>query len=480
MRGVARSGGGLAALALAVAAVAAALGSEEPPPADVGLRERVAVELVLVDVVVLDRKDRTVPGLSAHDFELRVDGDLVPIETLDARCPGGAIEDPRGGEGRAAQTHVPGAGRVVLAFDWRHMGFASRTRLSNHDAIRSAARALESGAVVADEIMVVSIGDGLRVELPFTSDRQAVLRAIRRLEADPSIFVSGPRLTEFPYFGSLLALLDVMERVPGRKAVVLFSGRIEDDGWSHDNEYARLAAMAATSRTAIYPVDSGGLRTLLDADRSGLGGPAFLHRVADETGGRMTADTNDLTLGPARASRDLGCTYTLGFRDHEPRPDTPRRLTLLLPEKDGLHVRYPFSYVVRSTAARARSLLETASMDPSSFESDGLRVEVAVADVASARRRNATIAVTIASAEAASAPGERALRGFVRSESGHEVHRFERCVVPGETQVAETATLRPGRYVASAVLEDPEGGSPLAASVAFTVSGIPDAPARQR
>ena len=39
----------------------------------------------------------------------------------------------------------------------------------------------------------------------------------------------------------------------------------------------------------------------------------MLVRLANDTGGRLTRATNDFSLGFARAQRDLGCRYTIGF-----------------------------------------------------------------------------------------------------------------------------------------------------------------------
>jgi hypothetical protein len=54
----------------------------------------------------------------------------------------------------------------------------------------------------------------------------------------------------------LTALLDVLGTISAPKAVVLFSG-MEDVPL--DLEFEQLAALAATARTAIYPVDVLGM-----------------------------------------------------------------------------------------------------------------------------------------------------------------------------------------------------------------------------
>ena len=53
----------------------------------------------------------------------------------------------------------------------------------------------------------------------------------------------------------------------------------------------------------------------------------MLTRLANETGGRLTRFTNDFSLAFARAQRDLGCQYTIGFylRD-DGNVDRPRRI----------------------------------------------------------------------------------------------------------------------------------------------------------
>ncbi len=455
-----------ATVALTLGAVAAAA------PVDVGLRETTEAQLVLLDVLVLDRKERTVAGLAVSDFELLVEGDFVAIASFDARCPLGAADDARAARASESRSSLAGSGRLVLAFDWSHMNVFG-SRLHAYDALRSAIESVRRGGIAADKIMVVSLGDSLRVELPFTSDREQVLAVLQAVESDPWIASDHQSINDFAFFRRLFALLDLMEQIPDRKAIVLFSGPMENDGWTHDNEYARLASMAATSRTSIYPVDAGGLRTMLDRYPQPLGGPARLHRIADETGGRMTADTNDLSLGIGRAARDLGCTYTLGFRDPAPRPDRARRLTVLLPGRRGVRAVYPASYVVRSPAERARSLLETASLHPASFTDDGLRIDAYVGDPVTSKRQGVTILVSIEAPEESFALGDRELRGFVRSPSGAIVHHFERCIAPGATSVVENVALRPGRYVVIGVLEDPGGGSPAAAIVELSV---PEAP----
>ena len=469
------------ASALAVLAPSGLVSGEEPRPAELGLEERVEVRMVLLDVLVLDRQDRTVPDLSLQDFELLVDGKTVPIETLDRQCPAGSADDARAvreddGPHEAARSTRPG--RLVLVFDYDHMISSDPhgSRLPG-GALRAAEEAIRSGRLGGGEIMVLSMGSVLRIEEPLTSDRDDVLRALGRMHSDPALSRGPAGLSEFRFFERLEALMDLLEAVPGRKAVVLFSGPLVPDGFTHDPAYARLAAMSATSRASIYPVDTGGLRTLADPDFRPLGGPAELRRLATESGGRMTADTNDLALGLARAERDLGCLYTLGFQDREARLDRSRRVTVLFPGRKGLRAVSSASYGVRSAQEKARSLLETASIAPQSFRSDAVRADLILAGPLSERRWDATFVVEICTDPASLRPSaaERELRAFLRTPSGTTVRSLRRRVAPSESVVLERMSIRPGRYVLSAVVSDPEGGSPVATVREVEVPAIPHA-----
>jgi hypothetical protein len=139
---------------------------EEDEPLDVGQVEKVEVQLILLDVLALDRRDRTVPDLTVDQFVVRVDTERIEIASLDVDCPLGVAKDPRAGQ--TVEIPEPRTGavphRIVHAFDYYHMGqFIAWTVETAQDAIRR----LSSGH---EEHMIVTIGSGLRIESPFTSD----------------------------------------------------------------------------------------------------------------------------------------------------------------------------------------------------------------------------------------------------------------------------------------------------------------------
>ena len=63
-------------------------------PLEVDLEETIEVRMVLVDLTVIDRKGRTVPGLTPADFDVIAGGRRVEIASLDVDCPLGVADDP--------------------------------------------------------------------------------------------------------------------------------------------------------------------------------------------------------------------------------------------------------------------------------------------------------------------------------------------------------------------------------------------------
>jgi VWFA-related protein len=500
----------------------------DPAPIESGLEERVKVQLVLIDVVVVDGKGRTVADLTTDDFELIVGTSPTRIASLDLNCPLGSTADPRASDrpGQNRIEAVPEPRRIVLVFDYYHMENAS-------EAIDAAKEALDRWTVGGEEHMLVSLGETLRVEVPFTYDVDAIQGALDRMRSDVTLYAGNHgTLTNWPFFRKVQALFDVLEQEPGRKSVVLFSGPFRGDGFYNDDSYKTLAAMAASSRTAVYPIDAGGLRTAWDPGASPFGGPPKLRRLANETGGRMVAETNDVTLAYAKAHRDMGCVYTLGFYDQSTTLDKRRRVHVYVRKNHNrLRVMHPVSYVIRSTEKKRRSLVRTAAMAPGMFQDDGLVASLIPVGPASPSRWDSLVAVKVRppsdmsaydigpaglgdAAAAGWTPSTEALvdneppqapseegyppdddpldavdagegdwevRAYVRNPKGTVVHSFKRRISSereawdrsGSTTLFDRVRLQPGAYTVSAVLSHVGAATPLATRVEMEVPPIP-------
>jgi len=232
----------------------------EPPPVesqdpiDLGTSEKTTVRLVLVDVVVLDRHDRTVPDLTAEDFEVFALGEPVAVDTVDLDCPVGVADEPQPTRRADAHDALPapsGGRRIVLAFDYLHLN-----QFLREDSLVAATKLVREGSSGEDAIMVVALNGGIRVEQPFSSDRDEVLRSLNRMRYDVSLWNGNfAHINEFGFIAGMTGMLDVLGAVPGPKAVVLFSGMKDVP---LDTQFEKLAAVASTSRCSIYAVDPRG------------------------------------------------------------------------------------------------------------------------------------------------------------------------------------------------------------------------------
>src|ERR1044071_9615161 len=85
---------------------------------------RVKTELVQTDVTVIDKRGRFVEGLSANDFELRVDSKLQPLSFFEEVTAGSADEEKqlaaarKGDAGQLQRTSgsATDRGRVIFFF----------------------------------------------------------------------------------------------------------------------------------------------------------------------------------------------------------------------------------------------------------------------------------------------------------------------------------------------------------------------------
>jgi VWFA-related protein len=252
------------------AAGPAAQSPPTPPPLPSELEEQIEVRLVTIDVVALDDDEATVPDLTKGDLELFVDGKPAEIDTFDAYCASGAEEDPnslRVGQWPTPRDLQTGTRRVVLAFDYLHLPTAPCPELEgagpclyHTKALQDFQFMLKAKEDIADEaMMVVALTGGLRIEQPFTKDRDAVVGTLRRMEHDISLWNGNfEHLNEVPLFRSLGALVTVLRTSLGPKAVVFVSAG-SGPGDFYNPDFERLAAAASDAQVSFYTVDCMGL-----------------------------------------------------------------------------------------------------------------------------------------------------------------------------------------------------------------------------
>lgn len=155
---------------------------DEEPPADEVFAETIGVEVVNIDVVVTDKKGRTVRGLAGDDFELRIDGQEVPIANFYA------VGGDEGGStsGGTAADGSPAAGggepfRLVVYLDSFYLTPQSRKRV-----IRDLPAFFKRQLAAGGRIMLVDRLQSVSVLTPFTTDAEVLSGALADLVEAPA------------------------------------------------------------------------------------------------------------------------------------------------------------------------------------------------------------------------------------------------------------------------------------------------------
>jgi len=165
------------AVSVLMLAGAAALAAQTAPT-DTEFGERVDVNLVNVEVYVTDKGGHPVSGLQRGDFTLLEDGKPMSVTNFAAvdrsatqpavrpTAPTVAVETP-GAAGTPDPLHL------VLFIDNSHITAAHRNRV-----LRQVREFLSRRLAAGDPVMLVTWDPGLHVRLPFTTDREALAKAL--------------------------------------------------------------------------------------------------------------------------------------------------------------------------------------------------------------------------------------------------------------------------------------------------------------
>jgi VWFA-related protein len=245
---------------------------------------------------------------------------------------------------------------VALLFDMSTMDVPEQVRIQK-TAIDFIHKDLKPADLVC--VMVATTGP-LEIAQDFTDDKDALEAAVKKFNigegadmvdslgsgdtsdantfsADQSefdIFNVDKKLTTIETAAKLLA------GFPEKKALMYFSSGITQSGTDNQAELLKLINSAKKANVAIYPIDARGMMAsapggdastasgkgaslFTSGAQTGMGGgrggaandtaQETLATMANDTGGRLFAEDNDLTLGMQEARDDIGSYYILGY-----------------------------------------------------------------------------------------------------------------------------------------------------------------------
>jgi VWFA-related protein len=337
-------------LAAAAAVTAAVTAAQEPKLPEF----RADVRVIRLDVSVVDRKGRPLPGLSSADFAVFEDGRPVEITYFEAVDAHGGVATSA--DSSVVVTTVPPR-RILLLVDAGRMGMGDLIR-----ARKSTARYLREQAGDGDWVRLVNLSTGWAWDGRIPEDRERLEAAALSLEGRTSFWAglgdndsfvgfdrpiedrveidaapglgseahtSGQFLSQFAQSAGLLGVLEALlvqlEGVEGRKALVLIS-----PGFPHlmglDRELQKVATLARQSATAVYFLDSVGLEAVIPEPGKplpSLFGMAWQRSggsqdLAEATGGFTYRFSNALEPGLRRVAAEMQTYYVVGYTPTRP------------------------------------------------------------------------------------------------------------------------------------------------------------------
>jgi len=481
---------------------AAQVPAQTPSPAF-----RANVSLVVVDVVVRDGNGAIVRGLTARDFEVREDNKPQQIRSFDfeevtTAPPGaaplppilsaGATASPAASPTRAPEPvaapmrreDLAGRRLLVLLFDLSSMQPEELDR-----AGQAAVKYVDEQMTDADLVAVASIDTTLEVHSDFTSDRQAVKRALSTFTAIDGVAFETPAAettatdeaggaaaasAEYDLFNNdarlraIRTLAEALAPVEQKKAILYFSSGMARSGSDNQVELRTAISAAVRANVSLYPVDTRGLQAVVpggDATRASAGGVnAFsgrgvsrqfdqlfasqetLQTLASDTGGRAFTDTNDFGSAFTQVLSDTSAYYLIGYSSANDLKDGKFRRISVRVKTPGLRVEHRAGYYAD------RDFAHTGRQDRERELQDQLASPVSATDIpvflSSGWFRLApdryyvplSVAVPGTAIRAGAQPTELDVLGVIRDEQGRSVGRLRETLKIAADSLALGAT----------------------------------------
>jgi VWFA-related protein len=377
---------------------------QQPPQPNPTFVLRAQSNVVRIDIAVVDGSGKPIKGLRADQFVVSDDGKQQKISSFsysDIEKVETATEDnarpiviPVDNEGPGATEAVTDTVRdrrmIVLFFDM--------TSMETDDILRAhsaAQKFLKQQMTPADLVSVVVFSTRLAVLANFTNDRATLDKAIAQLVPGAASQISNPLYaaatngeydvqeytgaaytpdeTEFNVFNTdqklaaVEGLANVLAGIPGRKALVEFTGGITQTGEENRAELRAVTDAANRADVSIYSIDARGMfatppggdvTTNAATGTSMFSGASVYHQtdqredsrdtlstLSVDTGGKAFFDLGDLSDAFPKIQQDNSGYYLVGY---DLPPDVKRdgrwhaiRVKVNAP---GVHIRYRNGY----------------------------------------------------------------------------------------------------------------------------------------
>ncbi|MGH9737855.1 MAG: VWA domain-containing protein [Candidatus Acidiferrales bacterium] len=369
---------------------------------------RAQSQIVRIDVEVTDGKGRPIKGLRPDQFTITDDGKIEKIsafsysdiEQMETAGPENSkpivVSVDNAGPGvapaaeEAVSNQVHDRRMIVLFFDMTSM--ATDDILRAHDA---ADKFLKTQMSPADLVAVVVFSTNLDILANFTNNRATLEKAVAALVPGAASQLGNPLYaaaqngeysvqqdtgaaytadeTEFNVFNTdqkleaIENLTEVLAGIPGRKALVEFTGGITQTGEENRAELRAATDAANRADVSIYSIDARGMfatppggdaTTAASTGNSMFTGASVFHQtdqredsrdtlatLSTDTGGRAFFDLGDLSDAFPKIESENSGYYLIGYNlPPDVKRDGTWHAVRVKVNAPGAHVRYRSGY----------------------------------------------------------------------------------------------------------------------------------------
>lgn len=149
---------------------------------------KITTNLIQVDVTVTDKNGKTVPGLTAQDFEVYENGEKQNISNfafISSVAREGTVaagQDPGAGTGKPSAPLAPGQVRRAIAIVVDDLNLSFQSVFYTRIALR---KFVNEQMQANDLVAVIRTGGGVGALQQFTSDKRVLLEAIEKIRWNP-------------------------------------------------------------------------------------------------------------------------------------------------------------------------------------------------------------------------------------------------------------------------------------------------------
>jgi VWFA-related protein len=345
-------------------------------------------QLVHVSVLARDHNGKPVLGLKASDFTITEDGKPQDIAFFDANgaAAPAAIASPSGTLRPASTVSSAAFSNSVASDRVRNVTVILLDRLNtawqDQAQAREGMRKFLAQVRPDDRVALYALdGTALRVLHDFTSDTGSFLRALDGAAQMTSTNAEAQNLDNLGALGNaapeyqlqmigaaayttisaLQAIARHLAGIPGRKSVVWISSAFPTKyllvhAMDATSEIGRATRALNTAGISVYPIDARGLIGAFSDPGTATRAPSFatmdtvhantevMHSVADDTGGRVFMNTNDIGGAIRSAIDDADAYYAIGYYASGAPDDGRYRLISIKTRATGVDLRYRHGY----------------------------------------------------------------------------------------------------------------------------------------